>query len=417
MSGVMDGIRVIEVATWAFVPSAGAVLADWGADVIKVEHPERPDPMRGLNPNNLARANIRSRVEGGSADPSRVIWEQCNRKKRSIGVNIGQPGGYELLMKLVETADVFLTNMLPSARTKLRITPEDLQSVNPRLVYARGSGFGAQGPDADEAGFDGTAFVARGTFAHQVTPAGSEWPVLASGVAGIGDLPGSMMLAGGIAAALLQRERTRIAPIVDVSLLATAMWQMAPGIVSTAMFDMEDVPKPPRTSASNPLTIYYRLKGHRFLKLSLHQSDPHYADLCRRLGVPELIDDPRFASHALRRDNSEAFVRLLDEAFGRLTVEEVRERLDGFAGAWAVVQTPLEIQHDPQVLANGYLRRVRSIEKGDFVVVNPPVQFDEQPAPEGEAGPDHGEHTDQVLAELGLDWDTVVAHKAAGDVL
>jgi crotonobetainyl-CoA:carnitine CoA-transferase CaiB-like acyl-CoA transferase len=417
MVGPMDGIRVIEVATWAFVPSAGGVLADWGADVIKIENPERPDPMRGLNPNNLARSNIRARVEGGSTDPSRVIWEQCNRKKRSVGLNIATPGGYDLLVKLVETADVFLTNLLPSRRARLRVTPEDLWAVNPRLVYARGSGFGALGPDADEAGFDGTAFVARGTFAHQVTPAGADWPVLASGVAGIGDLPGSMMLAGGIAAGLLQRERTGSAPIVDVSLLGTAMWQMAPGIISTAMFDMEDVPKPPRTNAANPLTIYYRLKGDRFVKLSLHQSDTYYADLCRRLGVPELVDDPRFCSHALRRDNSPAFVRLMDAAFARLTAEDVRERFAGFGGAWALVQTPLEILTDPQVVANGYIRHVRSTEKGDFVVVNPPVQFDEQPAPEGAAGPDHGEHTDDVLAELGLDWDTIVAHKVAGDVL
>src|SRR5262245_2035003 len=155
MSGTMDGIRVIELATWAFVPSAGAVLADWGADVIKIEHPERPDPMRGLNPGNLARATIPPRLQGGDVDPSRVIMEQANRGKRSIGLNIASPGGYELLLKLIATADVFLTNVLPSKRAKLRITPEDLRAVNPGLVYVRGSGFGAHGPDANEAGYDG----------------------------------------------------------------------------------------------------------------------------------------------------------------------------------------------------------------------------------------------------------------------
>ena len=417
MSGTMDGIRVIELATWAFVPSAGAVLADWGADVIKIEHPERPDPMRGLNPGNLARTTIHARVEGGDTDPSRVIMEQANRGKRSIGLNIASPGGYELLLQLIATADVFLTNVLPSKRAKLRVTPDDLRAVNPNLVYVRGSGFGAHGPDANEAGYDGTAFVSRGSFAHQVTPAGSDWPVLASGVAGIGDLPGSMMLVGGIAAALLQRERTGVAPIVDVSLLATAMWQMAPGVIATGMFDMEEVPKPSRENAANPLTIYYKLQDHRFIKFSLHTSDLFYEDLCHRLGLPQLVDDPRFKSQALRRDNSVEFVKLLDETFAEFSVEEVRRRLAGFKGAWAVVQTPLELHHDPQVLANGYLREVTSDRRPPFMVVGPPVQFDEQPAPNGRAAPDHGEHTDEVLLELGLDWDTIIAHKTAADVL
>jgi crotonobetainyl-CoA:carnitine CoA-transferase CaiB-like acyl-CoA transferase len=417
MSGTMDGIRVIELATWAFVPTAGAVLADWGADVIKVEHPDRPDPMRGLNPGNLARATIRPRVPGGDTDPSRVIMEQANRGKRSVGLNVSTPGGYELFSKLVATADVFLTNVLPLSRSKLRITPEDLRAINQSIVYVRGSGFGALGPDADDAAYDGTAFVSRGGFAHQVTPAGADWPVLASGVAGIGDLPGAMMLVGGTSAGLLQRERTGVAPIVDVSLLATAMWQTAPGIIATGMFDMEDVPKPQRENAANPLTIYYRLSDRRFIKFSLHTSDVFYADLCTRLGLEALIDDPRFATQALRHENSVEFVKLMDETFGRYTVEEVRRRLDGFKGAWAVVQTPLELQDDPQVIANGYLRHVKSDDKPDFMVVGPPVQFDEAPAPEGRGFPEHGEHTDEVLLELGLDWDTIIAHKTAGDVL
>ncbi len=417
MSGTMDGIRVLELATWAFVPAAGAVLADWGADVIKIEHPDRPDPMRGLNPGNLARATIRPRVEGGDTDPKRVIMEQANRGKRSIGLDISTPGGYEIFSKLIATADVFLTNMLPSTRRKLRVTPEDLRAVNPNVVYVRGSGFGALGPAADEAAYDGTAFVSRGSFAHQVTPAGADWPVLASGVAGIGDLPGAMTLVGGIAAGLLQRERTGTAPIVDVSLLATAMWQTATGIVATGMFDMEDVPKPPREQAANPLTIYYKLQDRRFIKFSLHTSDLFYVDLCKRLGLEALIDDPRFKTQALRRENSVEFVKLMDDAFAPFSVHEVRRRLDGFKGAWAVVQTPLELQTDPQVVANGYLRRVTSDKRPDFMVVGPPVQFDEEPAPEGRGFPEHGEHTDEILLELGLDWDTIIAYKTAADVL
>jgi len=130
-----------------------------------------------------------------------------------------------------------------------------------------------------------------------------------------------------------------------------------------------------------------------------------------------LIDDPRFATQALRHENSVEFVRLLDETFGGFDVAEVRRRLKGFKGAWAVVQTPLELQTDPQVEANSYLRSVSYPGRPDFMVVGPPVQFDESPAPNGRGFPEHGEHTDEILLELGMDWDTIIAHKTAADVL
>jgi crotonobetainyl-CoA:carnitine CoA-transferase CaiB-like acyl-CoA transferase len=226
-----------------------------------------------------------------------------------------------------------------------------------------------------------------------------------------------MMLVSGISAGLLQRERTGVAPVVDVSLLATAMWQLAPAIVATGMFDMEEVPRPSRARAANPLTIYYKLKDQRFIKLSLHTSDLFYADLCTRLDVTQLIEDPRFATQASRHENSVEFVKLLDEAFGKYSVDDVRNRFDGFKGAWSIVQTPLELQTDPQVVANGYIRRVRSDNSPDFMVVGPPVQFDEQPAPEGRGAPGHGQDTDEVLLELGLDWERIIALKSTGDVL
>ena len=227
----LAGLRVLDLTHMLAGPYCTWLLGSLGADVVKVEVPGRGDFTRTVAPFH---------------DGQSVYFLSVNRSKRSLTLNLKDPRGAALFRRLAERADVLVENNRAGVMDRLGLGPDALAAVNPRLVYVRGSGFGAHGPDANEAGYDGTAFVSRGSFAHQVTPAGSDWPVLASGVAGIGDLPGSMMLVGGIAAALLQRERTGVAPIVDVSLLATAMWQMAPGLVATGMFDMEEVPKPSR---------------------------------------------------------------------------------------------------------------------------------------------------------------------------
>jgi crotonobetainyl-CoA:carnitine CoA-transferase CaiB-like acyl-CoA transferase len=404
MTKLMSGVRVIEVASWTFVPAAGAVLADWGADVLKIEHPESPDPQRHLVSTGF----------GGTGSSKSFIMEQSNRGKRSVAVNLATPGGLELLYRLVETADVFLTNFLPKARQKLRIDVEHIRARNPRIVYTRGHGQGVHGPDADKPGYDGTAYLARGTFAHALRPAGTEWPV--AGTAAVGDLPGAMTIAGGIAAGLYHRERTGEAPVVDVSLLATAMWTMSPGIVATGMYGLEDMPREPRERNANPITIYYRTKDRRFVKLSMFESDRFFADLCEHLDAGHLVADPRFADSASRSQNREACVAALDEAFEQFTLAELQSRFQTLKGAWGVVQTPRDIYDDPQVLANGYLATV-DVDGDAFQLVPAPVQFDEEQILELRPCPGHGEHTDEVLLELGLSMDEVLEHKIAGDIL
>jgi crotonobetainyl-CoA:carnitine CoA-transferase CaiB-like acyl-CoA transferase len=225
-----------------------------------------------------------------------------------------------------------------------------------------------------------------------------------------------MTIAGGIAAGLYRRERTGEAPVVDVSLLATAMWTMAPGIVATAMYGLEDMPREPRERNANPITIYYRTKDERFVKLSMFESDRFFGDLCTHLDAETLASDPRFASAASRADNREACVAALDEAFGRFTLAELQSRFETLKGAWGIVQTPRDIYQDPQVLANGYLATVDA--DGDrFQLVPAPVQFDEEQVTELTRCPEHGEHTDEVLLELGLSMDDVLEHKIAGDIL
>src|SRR4029453_5254559 len=205
MSQVLAGVRVVEVAQWWFVPSAGAGLADWGADGIKIEHPVPGDPQGGLV------------TSGFFPDTGGVnfMMEQSNRGKRSVGIDIGNPQGRDVLLKLVETADVFPPNFLPPARRKLRIDVEEIRAINPRVVYVRGHGQGARGPDAEKGGYDAASFWSRGGIAHALTPAGAAAPIMQR--AAFGDSAGGMTVAGGIAAALFHRERTGAPSRIDWS--------------------------------------------------------------------------------------------------------------------------------------------------------------------------------------------------------
>jgi crotonobetainyl-CoA:carnitine CoA-transferase CaiB-like acyl-CoA transferase len=402
---ILSGIRVVEVASWTFVPAAGAVLADLGADVLKIEHPDAPDPQRAFVGTGYENAPVKKSF----------MMEQTNRGKRSVALNIATEGGRELLYRLVETADVFLTNFLPAARQKLRIDVEHIRARNPRIVYVRGTGHGPKGPDADAAGYDGTAYLARGSVAHSLKPAGDVWPL--AGTAAVGDLPGAMTIAGGILGGLFHRERSGEAPVVDVSLLSVAMWAMAPGIVATAMLGMDDMPRPRREENANPISIYYQSSDGRFVKLSMFESDRFFRPLCEALGAPEVAEDERFANARSRADHRAECVAALDEVFGRYSLKELEARLATQRGAWGVVQMPKEMHHDDQALANGYFGEVTDEAGNHYRLVGAPVQYDEQPTGDLKPCPEHGENTEEVLTELGLDWDTIMEHKISGAIL
>jgi crotonobetainyl-CoA:carnitine CoA-transferase CaiB-like acyl-CoA transferase len=402
MAGVLDGIRVVEVAQWWFVPSGGAVLADWGADVVKVEHPVTGDPQRGL-------------VTSGFFPPTggvNFMMEQSNRGKRSVGIDLGNPRGLEVLHRLVKDADVFLTNFLPAARKKLHIDVEDIRKVNPKIIYARGSGHGVRGPDIEKGGYDAASFWSRGGIAHALTPAGAPRPIMQR--AAFGDSAGGMTTAGGIAAALFHRQRTGEPSVVDVSLLGTAMWILAPDIV-LARFTDQEMPAFERTQAPNPIVNSYLTKDKRWLFLNMLQPDRFWADLCRHLERPDMVTDPRFESGMARFQNREACVAELDAVFGSRTLDEWRTKLADVEGVWAPMQTAKEVGHDPQVLANGYLSEVDRGDGTSFTLVASPVQFDET-TPTLRPGPDMGQHTEEVLLATGYSWEDLAALKEAGAI-
>lgn len=398
---VLDGIRVVELASWLFVPAAGAILADWGADVIKIEHPQRPDPQRNLVVGGMS-------VDG---EPFHGLMQHANRGKRSIGLNGGTPEGYELLRQLVASADVFLTNLLPESRRRLGVDVDDIRAMNPKIVYASGTGYGPDGPEANTPGFDGTTYWARGGIADAFTPAWDEQPIPVAPA--MGDLPGATSVAGAVAAGLLHRERTGEPTVVDVSLLNVAVWGAAPAIIAAATRGAP-LQKSYREETPNPATLAYRTKDGRFVKLSLFQSDRYFDELCACLGAAEIALDERFADSRARADNRRECVAALDDAFGALTLAEVVERFEGLSGAWSVVQTVDEVGRDPQVMANGYLTEV-----GDGAARTPvaasPWQFGKMRYPLSPA-PEYAAHSEEILLELGVDKQRIEEHRAAGTV-
>ncbi|WP_020102557.1 CoA transferase [Mycobacterium sp. 360MFTsu5.1] len=399
--GPLDGVRVLEVAMYGFVPSGGAVLGEWGADVIKVEHAVTGDPQRGLRQTGVLR------VEG---DPNPNI-EHANRGKRSIGLDMSVPEGREVLLELARRADVFLTSFLPGHRRKFGIDVDDIRAVNPAIIYARGSALGPRGAESEKGGYDMTAFWCRAGTAATITPPGTPGMIGPPGPA-YGDTISGTNLAGGIAAALFKRERTGEPSIVDVSLLGSGLWSMGHTIALTSHLGQLMQAPPPGVHGSpiNPLVGLYETADGHIISLVMMQPTKFWADVCRHMELDQYIDDPRFATAQVIASNTTAAVEILSKAMATKTLAEWRERFATLSGPWAPVQDTLQAADDAQVRANDYL-----VQAGELELVANPVQFDVAPPQTGPA-PGFAEQTEEILLELGLDWDRIIELKSAGAV-
>ncbi len=404
MTAVMQGVRILEVAEHTFVPAASALMADWGAEVIKIEHVERGDAMRALASSGVAM--IPSDVH--------ILLEHSNRGKKSLGLDLTSDDGLDILYKLAATCDIFLTNKLPSVRKKLKIGVEEIRAANPNIIYVRGTGQGERGPDADKGSYDALAFWARAGVAKGCMRAEyTEVPVPPA--PGFGDSIGAMTIAGGMMGALFHRERTGEATVVDVSLLGTGMWAMGQAFGLSLLLGIPWQPPPASQMRSNPLVRNYLTKDGQWLSLCCLQAGKYWAPLAAAIGRPELGSDERFNSHEALMSNSVEAQEILTAAFAERPLEEWRAALADFTGQWTVVQDTLQAAADPQSVANGYVQPCTTAAGKDFQMTAAPVQFDEVAAVPQRA-PEFNEHGDEILADLGLDWETVIDLKVRGVV-
>jgi crotonobetainyl-CoA:carnitine CoA-transferase CaiB-like acyl-CoA transferase len=400
---LLEGVRVVELSMYAFAPSAAAVLADWGADVIKVVQPKVADPMMGRAVAGLPEEDV------GVA----FMWEITNRGKRCIGVDASTDEGREILGELVAGADVFITNLLPRARRRLRIDPDDLCAAHPALVYGRASAHGSHGPEQDAGGYDHTDFWARTGIGHAASMVASEF-VPQPGPA-MGDLSAGAFLAGGIAAALYRRATSGRGAVVDVSLLSSGVWVCSPAIVASRLYGVETIPRMRHADLPNPLVAAYATRDHRLIYFSGIQTEGHFENFCEAIGRTDLLDDRRFATSEARLANARSCIGVLDEVFAARDLADWIDALEGMSTPWTVVRSAADAAVDPQVVANHFVTPVDGPAR-TYPLVASPAQFDGTP-PSLARAPEHGEHTEEILLELGHTWEDIAQLKARDAVL
>jgi crotonobetainyl-CoA:carnitine CoA-transferase CaiB-like acyl-CoA transferase len=359
MAAPLAGIRVVELASFVAAPSAGALLVDLGADVIKVEV-----PWGEIYRHSTPRLAGYDSDFGGSAP-----FQMDNHGKRSLAIDLALPPARDALARVIDGADVLLTNMLPGRLAKYGFDPDTLRAARPELIVARLSGYGADGPEADTPAFDYTAYWARTGLMDQLrdvdAPPAFQRP-------GIGDHSAGLALALGIVAALRTRDADGRGQVIDVALQ----------------------------------NIGY-CKDERWLSLVMIESDRYWPQLARAIGRPELVEDERFAGAVPRYHNSSALVELLEAAFAEETLEEWTRRLQPHRLIWAPVHTLAEAIHDPTAVARGVFPAVDHPELGRFRTVAPPLSMSGHPMPGNAPGPTLGADTEAVLSEAGVDEETI----------
>ena len=402
----LEGIRVIETASAVAGPLAGRLLGDLGADVIHVEHPARGHLTRAQ------RHMIGNRLQGGRQIESDIDYmtENTNCNKRGMALDLSTKGGLEILRRMLESADVFLTNFRPRELEKFDLEYTTLSRLNPRLIMASLTGYGKNGPDKDLPGYDFNVFWARSGILHVLQKRG-DIPI--STPVGLGDRVTALAFAYGIAAALLARERTGLGQEVDMSLLQAAIFVNATdvgGALATGL-DRQNVD---RECLANALLNSYQTRDGRWLRIALNQPDRYWSRVCRAIEREDLEHDRRFNSFLPRLENHHALFEVLEEAFLSRTLDEWRVRLDEAGLPWAPILSLPEVIGDPQVRANDCFAALDHPTYGTIEIVANPVKLSRTPAAARMPAPQYGQHTEEILLEYNYTQEDVAQFREQG---
>ncbi|MCB2061123.1 MAG: CoA transferase [Novosphingobium sp.] len=381
--GVFAGVRVIELAQYVYVPGAGVMLADQGAEVIKIETIDG-DPYRTLRAGgdrNLGNINI--------------AMEQNNRNKKSVALDLKTEEGREALLKLVETADVFLTSLRPKAIQALKLDVDDLRARNPKIIYARGNGVGFRGKEANRPGFDASAFWARGGACYAFTRPG-EQPT--SPRPAYGDHTGSMAIAYGIAGALFRRAMSGEPSVVENSLLSTAAWVLSGDLTLVQLPQYQTHPK---VRPISPLMYSYTTRDGKMVQLMILNPEPRWEAVCKILGLEDLIEDPRFATQDARMENAGELIAMMQARFSKRDYAEWKPLLESIDIPWELISSINDVINDPQVHANHMMQKMK-VGESDVAIVAGPTAFDGEPIiGTPHSSPQLGAHTEELLREVG----------------
>lgn len=396
----LEGVRVLELANYVAAPAAGRLLTDWGAEVIRAET-FSGDVWRFYCANCSCPAT----------EEENPGFDMFNANKKDILLNTKTPEGLEVLFRLLDTADVFITNTRYKSLIKIGLDYDTLKKRYPRLIYALVSGYGMYGPDADKPGYDGVAFFSRsGLLADTAEPSG--YPTCPPGT--FGDCTTGTTLFGAICAALLARERTGYGDMVEVSLFGTATWLS--GFLSTCAQERYGEIYPKERKVMHPISTFYRCRDGEWLQLAIMEAERYFRPLCTVLEIPEVAEDPRFSSTSLILKNRSSLIPILEEAFSKFDCDEMCRRLASVDIVFDRLRHYREVTKDPQAIANQYVREINYSNGNTAMAVMTPIRSHNIGDMPYHRAPLMGEHTDRILKDLGYSDTEITELKKAGAV-
>ena len=405
MTQALEGIRVLDLTIWQQGPMTTALLADWGADVIKIEGPDSPDPGRSL-----------IRYEGSTG--ANAYFETHNRNKRGIVLDLKSEAGLDVFYRLVRGADVFIQNMRPGVAERIRIDYETLRKLNPKLVYCQASGFGVQGSDAERPALDPLAQARGGLMA--VTGEPDQPPTRT--FTGFADQVSAFVLAYGIMVALFHRERSGEGQKVDGSLLQSVIGAQSFNITSYLMSGMyagSPIPRIPR-GMTVPIWNHYRAKDGRWLMLAMSQLGRYWPVFRKAMqeATGEMLEPDAISVEWIRQNAGELvqLIKKMDDLFAQQPAEYWLELFRKYDLLVEIARDYAEIARDPQVIANQMITTFEHPLHGELPMVAPPVNLSVTPGTIRTAAPEYGQHTEEVLLEAGLTWDQIGALRESGAI-